>query len=81
MALPVSVPISVPTDRSLCETLRRVETVVWSVCTVATLVLLVASVGGAFVVAASPLTPSAAALLASVVVGSLVFVAADVVFE
>jgi hypothetical protein len=73
--------LPLPADRSLFETLRLVETVVWSVCTVVVLSFLALSIGGAFVVASQPVTPPTAAFLASVVVGTLVFVVADVVTE
>jgi hypothetical protein len=73
--------IPVPADRSLTETLRRVETAVWSLCTVVTAALLVACVVGAFVVASRPVGVPAAASLAACVVGTLVFLVADVVFE
>ena len=68
-------------ERSLSETLRLVETAVWSVCTVVVVAFLVVSVVGAFVVAAQPVTLSTAAFLAAVVLGTLTFVVADVVFE
>jgi hypothetical protein len=79
--IPISIPISIPADRPLGETLRRVETAVWSLCTLATALLLVACVAGAFVVAARPVTLPVASLFACVVVGTLVFVVADVVSE
>ncbi|AUV83128.1 hypothetical protein C2R22_16965 [Salinigranum rubrum] len=73
--------IPIPAGRSLTETLRRVETAVWSLCTVATAVFLVACVVGAFLVASRPVGLPVATSLVSVVVGTLVFVVADVVFE
>ncbi|WP_372909576.1 hypothetical protein [Salinigranum sp.] len=81
MAPTVRIPIPIPADRPLGETLRRVETAVWSLCTLATALLLVACVAGAFVVAAQPVTLPVASLLACVVVGTLAFVVADVVSE
>jgi hypothetical protein len=92
MALPIpglrSLPLpSPPTpplpplpERELTPTLRRVELGVWTLCVVLTATLVFATLAGAFVVASRPLTLPVAAPLVSVAVGTLAFVAADVIF-
>jgi hypothetical protein len=77
----VRIAVVPPAGRSLTETLRLVDTVVWSVCTVVVLAFIAASVAGAFLVAGQPVTLPAAAFLAAVVVGTFAFVVADVVSE
>ncbi|WP_380681320.1 hypothetical protein [Salinigranum sp. GCM10025319] len=68
-------------ERSVAETLRTVETVVWSLLFVVVAALLVATLVGAFVVSARPVGLSIVALLAAAVGGTLLFVVADVAFE
>jgi hypothetical protein len=76
----VSVPALSP-DRSVAGTLRTVETVVWSLCSVAVAALLVAVLVGAVVVTGRPLGVPAVVLLGAVVAGTVVLVAAEVAFE
>ena len=73
-------PLPLP-DRALLPTLRRVELAVWTLCVVVAAAFLAVSVAGAFVVASRPLTLPMALLLIAVVLGTLAFVAGDLVFE
>ena len=68
-------------ERSVAETFRTVETVVYSLLFVMAAALLVAALVGAFVVSARPVGFPVAALLVAAVGGTLVFVVADVAFE
>jgi hypothetical protein len=76
----VSVPAVAP-DRSIAGTLRTVETVVWSLGTLAVAVLLAAVLAGAVVVTGRPVGVPPVVLLGAVVVGTVVFVLAEVASE
>jgi hypothetical protein len=65
---------------SVADTLGLVERVVWSLLFVATAALLGAALVGAVVLSSRPLGVPAVALLLAAVGGTVVFVAADVVF-
>lgn len=71
----------VAADRSVTETLRLVERVVWSLLFVASAALVVAALAGAFVVSGRPVDAPVAASLAAAVGGTLVFVASEFAFE
>ena len=75
----MAVPFSLDPDRSLVATLRVVETTVWSLSFLVVLALAVGSLAGAFVVADVPLTTPMLGALVACVVGTVVFVVADVV--
>jgi anti-sigma-K factor RskA len=68
-------------DRSVTETLRLVERVVWSLLFVASAALVGAALAGAFVVSARPVDAPVVAFLAAAVGGTLVFVASEFAFE
>ncbi|WP_318568265.1 hypothetical protein [Salinigranum marinum] len=67
--------------RSVTETLRLAETVVWSLLFVASAALVGAALAGAFVVSARPVDAPVAAFLAAAVGGTLLFVASEFAFE
>lgn len=73
----VSLPVS--PDQSLAVTLERVERVVWAVLFAVWALFLAGCIAGAFVVSAQPLSPAVAALGAACLVGTGVFVVADIV--
>jgi len=67
--------------RSVTETLRLVERVVWSLLFVASAALVGAAFAGAFAVSARPVDAPVLVFLAAAVGGTLVFVASEFAFE